>query len=640
MKWEKYTRVLWVLAIVSFAVAVLEGYFYYGEYTLHPLFLLLLCLQNGVKAFLFMPEIGVKDLLASLESAPSIRLAVDYAYGLAVLVAPLCTATVVLSWFERGVHWFQSALPFRRKTPVLVFGYNENVQSLLRSEQKSPSDSNAKIHVVSDAISDEDELRMLRQGIIPHRVNLLASPLKDRERAFRQLRLEDAERVLLMEDSSTRNFSLYRLLAKDHSFGKHFYCLCEDEATRSIIEDAFDQTQTGGAAKAKAELTLFSVAELKADGIFTKSAGDSSPVAMPLHSENLKRDSSREDRLDVHLLIAGFGTVGQQVLLQALNLGVLDEKNRLFIDVVDMDMNRTQEYFTNRFRITVGTFDGDSIFRLGAPAVDGELCIRFHQVDVLGRGFAQLLEELNREMPLTYAAVCMGWADAGMHCMVELKKLAGSFPIALRMENDMQAANYLKENDNTYREVFPLGINDEVLRIQNICDDARAKQAKQYHRQYDNVRILPQGATLDSLPSINERWQALKMYQRRANFLLCRHQAVKKVMGGLSPEELERYFGVDGTILRREDGLYRRILSNRETADAIAAAPALRKLATTEHRRWCYVMAADGWCYGEKKDETLRQTPYLSGWEELCEKHPEAVVYDLIPYLLAPEAGA
>lgn len=79
------------------------------------------------------------------------------------------------------------------------------------------------------------------------------------------------------------------------------------------------------------------------------------------------------------------------------------------------------------------------------PAADGELRVRFHQADVMGRGFACLLERLNKEMPLTYAAVCMGEADTGAHCIVELKKLNGGFPIALRMENDMLAAGYLKE---------------------------------------------------------------------------------------------------------------------------------------------------------------------------------------------------
>lgn len=444
-----------------------------------------------------------------------------------------------------------------------------------------------------------------------------------------------------MEDSPTRNFSIYRMLAGDGSplhKEAQCYCLCEDEAARCIIESACDRRLTDGGARAAAELALFSLAEMKADSIFSALGGDSGS-AMPLHTVNLNRSPDCSDRLDVHLLIAGFGTVGQQVLLQAINLGVLSSRNRLWIDVVDLDMDRKREHFTNRFHASVYGSAQENELLLTEPAADGELRIRFHQADVMGRGFAQLLERLNREAPLTYAAVCMGQADTGMHCIVELKKLDGNFPMALRMENDLQAASYLKQDNGTYKEVFPIAVSDHVMRISNICHEERERQARQFHDAYESIRVFPPDAAADTSPQKKHPWCTLKMYQRRANILLYRHQAVKNALSGLTREERERCFGKEGSVFRRgSDGSYRCRYEGKAMADAINAVDEVRELAMTEHRRWCYVMAMQGWHYGEEKNEARRQTPYLTTWDKLCEDHPDAAAYDLIPYLAANES--
>ena len=637
MKWKKYGPILWTLAIVSFVVASLEGFFYYAQYSQYPLFRLLMTLENSFKAFVFAPVIGISNVLAGLEGVSPFRRVVGYAYGLVVFIAPLCTASALLIWAEQAVRRVVSGWQSWKKSPVLVFGYNENVRALLRGEH-SEGAGQYQIHLITAApLGDGESLWLLRHGAIPHQADVLAIPENRRQKLFKQLPMKRVRRVLLMEDSPTRSFSIYQMLAGNNSplhKDAQCYCMCEDEAAHCIMEEACDQRLESDAAGKTPELSLFSLAEMKADSIFSD-LGDNG-AAMPLHTVNLNRAPDCPDRLDVHLLIAGFGAVGQQVLLQALNLGVLSSRNRLWIDVVDLDMDNKRELFINRFHSSVDASPREDELLLTAPTADGELRIRFHQTDVLGRGFARLLAQLDREMPLTYAAVCMGEADTGMHCIVELKKLDGSFPIALRMENDLLAANYLKENNGTYKEVFPIAISDHVLRISNICHAAREAKARQFHAIYESIRLLPPDAAADGQPQDQQPWQALKMYKRRANLLLFRHQAVKRAMGGLAPEAWEQYFGPSGSILRRgRDGSYRCRYQGKAMADAINAADEVRELAMTEHRRWCYVMAMQGWRYAEKKNETYRQTPYLTAWDQLCADHPDTAAYDLIPYLSA-----
>lgn len=640
MKWKKYGPILWTFAIVSFIVATLEGFFYYAQYSQYPLFRLLMTLENSLKAFVFVPVIDIKSVMAGLESASPFRLAVGYAYGLAVFIAPLCTATALLMWAELTVRRIISGWRSWKRTPVLIFGHNENVRTLLRCEHSTGSGQYQIYSITNGSLGDDEELWLLRHGAIPLQADFLSAQEARRKKLFRQLPMDRVRQVLLMDNSPTRNFSIYRMLTEDNSPLRpeaQCYCLCEDEAARCIIETACDQRLTSDGKQKTAELTLFSLAEMKAESIFSALEGDIDS-SMPLHTVNLNRPPDCTGRLDVHLLIAGFGAVGQQVLLQAINLGVLSSRNRLWIDVVDLDMDKERELFTNRFHISVYDSAQENELLVTAPTADGELRIRFHQLDVMGRSFALLLEQVNKEMPLTYAAVCMGKADTGMHCIVELKKLDGNFPIALRMENDLQAAGYLKQDNGTYKEVFPIAVSDHIMRISNICHKERERQARQFNKIYGGIRLLPPDAEADGPPQKERPWHTLKMYQRRANIFLYLHQTVKNALGNLTQEQRERCFGKEGRVLRRgSDGSYRCRYEGRAMADAINAVKEVRELAMTEHRRWCYVMAMQGWHYAAQKNEARRQTPYLTTWDKLCEDHPDVAVYDLIPYLAANE---
>ena len=629
MKWKKYGPILWALALVSFIVATLEGIFYFARYSQYPLFRALMTLENSCKAFVFAPTIKIGDVLASLESVSPFQQAVGYAYGLAVFFAPLCTASALLLWAELAVRRLRGAR-HRKGAQVLIFGWNENVRTLVSGEY-ADGEEQYRIHVVTSArLSEEDELWLFRNGAVPHQMDILSASSSRREKLFRQLSARQARWVLLMEDSPTRNFSIYRAMSEDGGSpllkDTQYYCLCEDEATRSIIEDACDERLAG-----RAGITLFSLSELKADSVFSAVKDDDSS-SMPLHAVN------SPDRLDIHLLIVGFGTVGQAVLLQAINLGVLSSQNRLCVDVVDLDIDKKRDLFTNRFHASVDSASRKDELLITAPTADGELRIRFHQTDVRGREFARLLERLNRELPLTYAAVCMEQADNGMHCIVELKKLDVHFPIALRMENEFQAAGYLKQNDGTFKEVFPIAVSDHMLRISNICHEERERKAQQFHKIYESIRLLPLGAEPGGRPQEERSWIQLKMYQRRANILLYRHQTVKNIFGRLSPETRERCFGKNGTILQHMgDGSYRCCYEGSAMADAINAEPEIRELGMTEHRRWCYVMAMQGWRWGEKKDEARRKTPYLTTWDVMCEKYPDVAIYDLMSYLICDQ---
>ena len=53
-----------------------------------------------------------------------------------------------------------------------------------------------------------------------------------------------------------------------------------------------------------------------------------------------------------------------------------------------------------------------------------------------------------------------------------------------------------------------------------------------------------------------------------------------------------------------------------------------------EHRRWCYIMALQGWTWAPKKDAENLQTPYLTDWATMRTHFPNICLYDLIPFLV------
>lgn len=672
MKRKKYGLILWILAALALIIATGEGWVYYARYNPNPLFHLLMAAENGFKVFLSSPTVSLASVLDSLKDISPLRWALAYAYAFSVFIAPLCTATALFIWAELVLRQLMSGWIKYKGTPILIFGWNETVRALVAGEYEDNT-KKYQIHVVTaEKLSDADELWLLRHRAVPHQMDLLLVSGRRKKKLLGQFPFKQADRVLLMEDSPTRNISLYQSMVKDEDSlpdlapATKYYCLCEDDATRAVIEAACDQRVADAKAKreqaeenAKAaepghatgeadgenvedatctepdetesELILFSLAEMKADSIFSPLSEDAGPFK-PLH------DMNKSAQQDIHVLIVGFGAVGQQVLLQVLNLGVLSSRNRLCIDVVDLEADQKWSFFSNRFHPSVNASDKKNELRLTAPTADGELQIRFHQVDIRSQDFARLLEQLNGEMALTYTIVCTRQTDIGMHCIAELGKLAGSFPIALRMEQDLLALNYLKQkdsapqkeqDDNPFKNMFPIAINDRILRISNICNDEREKRARQFHEIYSAIKSAIQ-------PDEGEKWAELPMYKRRANVLLWRHQAVKEVFGKLRPAVLEGCFGENGTILRRQPGSrYCYCHDDRAaTAKAISDQPKIRELAMTEHRRWCYIMAAQGWHFTEgQKVDARRETPCMTTWDKLCQNHPEMAIYDLIAYL-------
>ena len=649
MKKRYITYLLWFIAGFSFLAACVEGWFYYADYVQFQPFQLLLIAQNAIKAFLFSPSIDASDVLSSLaEGVSAAERLVGYIYLVAVFLAPLCTGCALWSAFERQIRRIFHFLLVKQEE-IVIFGYNEQVKSLIGHET---SVKVGKKHIrkpnicliTQQNISAQEELQLLRRGITCYHADCLSMEVKSRTKLFSSLGFHNFKTVFLFEDSSSRNLSLYLMLMEHYDAcpirpGEHvsIYSSCDSQAVRRLYGEIHDQALKkphGENNTLRVELILFSIPELKVNDMFSNH---------PLHTCNVSCAATQDEpcspeHWNVHLLIAGFGSNGQQVLLQAINRGVLHSSSTILADVFDKDIDERKGAFLRCFDANCIQYssNGDTV-HLNSDIADGNLVLRFHQSDLCGQKFAAQLRDIQAEMPLTYASVCVRNTDVSIHCLNALKQLKNvlksrnvpfaDFPVVLNLDHDEPIAHFLDHDRGSYGDVFSICSDAEILTIDYITNAALEHRARRYHQAYQEIQL--HSAQEQSMPAPHLGWDKLALFQRDANRFLYYHNAakhdilqVKNICVGevLRALKIGRDYCYEGT--------YDELLQRLDHC------PEARELVMLEHRRWCYIMALQGWTWAPKKDAENLQTPYLTDWATMRTHFPNICLYDLIPFLV------
>ena len=629
-KYKKSSKVLWILAAAAFLIAVIEGCFYWEKVSL-PLFRWEMILDNAMKAFLFNPSLGIGALADSLkETTDPVRLVVGYAYGVSVMVAPLCTVSAMVSVIRSLL---RSRLLSRAKKygkEYVIIGFNENVKQLLKHVMKD-ADPDLLIRLLTpEELPEELEVEYLRHNILVHKTNI-----RKAEELPRGLDIASVDRVFLMDASDTANLSTYLYLKDKLGKDTGVYCFCESDGIRQMLETYADPG-----------LVVFSGNEFIARKMFED---------VPLGVDG------------THLLILGCGRVGSEVLSQAVNIGTVGGSDRLIIDVVDHQMLTAKKAFESRFRSSYIESD-DSSIRIAGEKADGELLVRFHSMELGTREFRELLQEISADMPVSYCAICVEDADTGMQCLNavlalqhgELDVPAADFPIVLRLEYDESVASVLAKDEDMFANVHTLSLAGDVMTMDNICEDDTEKVCIAFNAAYDALAggICEEGSETGSIVRTDEaqalrNWQSLVHYKRESNRCLAYHDAVKRAIlrkryAALYPDGkaaeaeqyrtvLEPYFGPEGSVFKSSGGSY--VYKDEETVlAAITGDELMKEMVMLEHRRWNYFMAMQGWGYTPgRKQEAAKLTPYLTNFDILLRDHASTVIYDLIPLLVIYE---
>ena len=633
-------KLLLLLAIVSFLVAALEGCLYYAEKP--AFFRILLILQNSINAFAFKPTITLTnaiDLMAKNQS--TLYTVVGYAYGAAVFTAPYCTIAMVYKVLERLMRGVITLRRRKRGEHIFIFGFNDDVRAMLQNYD-CDAHKNQCIHIISDYQFDSEErYACVRQGIHILDLDILRMEEKDLHKQLKKALVDQANHIILFEENPVSNFSLLQIFSlhkDDGGFplksGAKITCRCEDPSIGELISDHFQPAEDGSYGY---DLELVSIPELQVRRMFSE---------FPLHSFYVG-SSKPLSEWHTHILLIGFGTIGQQALLQAINLGVMHQSNRIVMDVYDTNIDLKMGVFVNRFHPDSIERDGQTI-RFRSDTSDGELVIHCHKTDVRASGFFDGIREAHCEMPFTYVVTAIDDVSIGVHCAMRLSRIfsesgAGETPILVRMDSDRRLAEYINQGQGTFTDVRLLEERSVVLTLDIILNREINSMAKHFHHLYSEIQVVSKGESgWDSgTKTEDEFWNSTSLFRRESSKALASHSSVKQVILEQLAKELKlpdvdsaiaARIGTEGSLMTCDGKVWQLREDEAAFVKALNADAFAHTVAAMEHRRWCYFVLSVGWRSGSPRNDARKVHNCLVPFDALCadEKGRSTVKYDLM----------
>lgn len=673
---SRIKRIKWFIAgllVVTFIIILAEGVRYYSfDAPGQPWSSLGMALQNTAETLLFNPILTIDDIrdneayVASLDAGGILLL---YVSMVAMAAAPFIDLLIVFSVLDSFFHIF-SAFSLKKKR-ILVIGYNEHAARLIHGHTEGK-----KIYLWTDTLLSEEEQRQLyAEGVHIHTGIGLSGDDREARKSFLKemegfLRRKRITHVIFLHTSGTWNMQLYLELSSLPVCEQrtiHFYIYSSDYAITGMLQDCFDwklgerqdalKAQGNKGADTRMDLRIFDMEQIQAQELFAE---------LPLHT-----GLDPEGKKDVHLLILGDAPVGEAILLQAMNQGVLSPDNALNIDVAAGHAQELRQRLAERFdeRCVKPTEDG---FVLQAPEADGCLRIRLKEWDGQPESLRAILYDGADAGGLyTYLALCGESEDETLRFISLLDRIEreegrelftkGGVPVAARMEWSERMKAYLTHANYRFcSDAYLIGAEEEYLSIDHIIRDDEEQKIRRHNAVYNAVSdslIFDAEISEEAiLQNADKAWNKLVYFKRDSNRALYLHQPVKDFLFDTDAcrQELKRFKEELKPVL---DDVRKRVPADDDGFyDAMAGAaslclikeengtpcfPLLVNIARTEHRRWDHFFACCGWHYDDVKDPRRRQHDCLTDWETLVTKRPQVLIYDLItaPGLISGEGA-
>ncbi|MBN1759383.1 MAG: NAD-binding protein [Chitinispirillaceae bacterium] len=312
-----------------------------------------------------------------------------------------------------------------------------------------------------------------------------------------------------------------------------------------------------------------------------------------------------DDPTIIHCIVAGFGAMGESVILQAVKLGHFANMKKMKVTVVDRDAVQK----------------GGLLLQV-LPALASCSAISFKDMDFNTREFSDFVaEQMALPDTLPYVVFCMNDPMASVNCALRLRSLTGEcdVPLYIRLDDNSGLGVLLQRSEEAGEELLNI---HGFGRIDKTCTPAIFEcweldhTARAIHEDYRQRRIFeggdPQSPSLCS-------WEELDSSLRDSNRQQADHLPVKLRACG--------YDTVDTDECGKDDRV------------TVFTPEQIELLARMEHRRWNAERFLFGWKKGNEKNVEKRISPYLVDWEELPDEIKE---YDIqtvqnIPAILERE---
>lgn len=285
----------------------------------------------------------------------------------------------------------------------------------------------------------------------------------------------------------------------------------------------------------------------------------------------------------VHLVVVGFGQMGESVALQAARIVHLANGGRLRVTIVDRRAEERRRRFLGRCPGFPAVADLDA---LEGDIEDQDVLAR---VEAWGQDPARLLD----------VVVCFDDDRRGLSCALGLvERLRGRrVPVRVRMSQEagLSALARADAPGGWTGRISVFGLLDRLCTRDDVVGESLDRLARAAHEDYYR-RKLAEGERPGARPSLRP-WAELDEHYRESNRQQADHLPVKLRAVGC------------------------RAVPAAEAAPGFAfTAAEVELLATMEHARWCARHLLDGWTRGDVRDDAAKVHPCLVPWEQLGEQ--------------------
>lgn len=666
----KWKKIVFVLIAAAAAALLAGGCVYYAfAFPGNAWNCLWMSLQNCMESLLFNPILPIQDIAANEEFMNCIgrkEQVVMILYALAMVLAPFIDILIIFSVLDSFLHLFVGFGFGKRR--ILIVGYNDDVRSLIERRSR-----NGKVWLWTEnylSAEEERELYFKRVAVKMNDFSLCDSPKEYQKRKTRFHKFIKSKKitdVLLLDSSDVKNIQYYMALSSLDVCEErtvHFYVLNRSFEMRNMLQDFFDQKllcrlsglkdENGKIPKdvnTHMDLRIFNFDQIQAELMFSKL-----PVLGNLKSETAIGEIRSKTDKNVHVLITGSDRLCMHIALHAMNQAVLSSDNKIVIDIVHNNISDIRDRLGRHFNKDYVCHEDKNKFEIDSGKNDGSLVIRLSECDMTREALVPLLRNLQKDDggKFTYLAFAAGDANENLNVfkIIDDEEILGkdcktSVPVAVRMTYSEEMEQYLGDPKSFVwcKEVYLMGANEEYISLDQIIHSEEEEYIRKYNFTYDVVSdavlhfdktreeaVLRAGNTAKANADCNqleEFWNQIVYYKRQSNRALYYHKAVKAVMFGDCEEEMRRFLE-EG----KKDGetwSERLIAADKEGPRY----PKLLEIAKTEHRRFVYFHASEGWGYHEGgKNPGKRLHNCLCPWKTLEEREkterPNILIYDLI----------
>ena len=311
----------------------------------------------------------------------------------------------------------------------VVFGYNENSLAFIEDLRKKKR----RVIVVANGMSNEavDYLEELKVVVLDNRDN--------GENIYTKCRLARAKAVVLLHEEAIDN--LNELMDIRHDFDQHgkkslgltIYIHLQDVTSRKLF---LDLEGTVLEHNRRFQVQLINLYELFVEALFEK---------YPIYS-------TQQEERPIHVLIVGFGPLGQHIALKAVSQSEQIGKRVLHITAIDKYMPKIEHEWQRNY-----------------SGIEKHANISLHAFDVETDQLESIIHAQNT--PITLIYVCLHEDKLDLWAGIELSDQFPHIPIYLEFSEGSIAEKWIQSEVSGTRLIYGTGTFRDILTEEKLLNN-------------------------------------------------------------------------------------------------------------------------------------------------------------------------